>query len=113
MNRTIQDENLQRKKVRRIFVEKKKGYNAEAYWMYRDFRDFLGISGLEGVRVAYRYDITDLTDTEYADSVRAIFSESLADALYEEILPVGDDERSFAVEYRDSSTKRLIRPHNA
>ncbi|NLH95816.1 MAG: phosphoribosylformylglycinamidine synthase, partial [Clostridiaceae bacterium] len=99
MNRTIQDENLQRKKVRRIFVEKKKGYNAEAYWMYRDFRDFLGISGLEGVRVAYRYDITDLTDTEYADSVRAIFSESLADALYEEILPVGDDERAFAVEY--------------
>ncbi|HOQ06491.1 MAG TPA: phosphoribosylformylglycinamidine synthase, partial [Clostridiales bacterium] len=99
MNRTIQDENLQRRKVRRIFVEKKKGYNAEAYWMYRDFRDFLGISGLEGVRVVYRYDITDLTDSEYADSVKVIFSESLADAMYEETLPVGNDERAFAVEY--------------
>ena len=99
MNGIMQDENVQRKKVRRIFVEKKKGYNAEAYWMHRDFKDFLGICGLEAVRIAYRYDITGITDREYTDSIKVIFSESLADALYEESLPMNDNERAFAVEY--------------
>ena len=99
MNGIMQDENVQRKKVRRIFVEKKKGYNAEAYWMHRDFKDFLGICGLEAVRIAYRYDITGITDREYSDSIKVIFSESLADALYEEDLPMNENEIAFAVEY--------------
>lgn len=99
MNSFIQDENMQRKKVRRIFIEKRKAYDAEAHRMYRDFKGFLGVRNMEGVRVAYRYDITGITDKEYIDSKRIIFSESLTDVVYEETLPVSENERAFAVEY--------------
>jgi len=88
-----------RSKVRRIYVEKKKGCDIEAQNMYRDLKNNLGVAGLEGVRVINRYDITDISDEEYKTSRFIIFSEPPVDELYEDSIPFAADERVFAVEY--------------
>jgi phosphoribosylformylglycinamidine synthase len=89
----------QRSKVRRIFAEKKKGYDVEAQGLFRDLKSNLGISGLRDVRIINRYDITDLSEEEYAASRFVIFSEPPVDELYEETIEFAGDEKGFAVEY--------------
>jgi len=89
----------ERKKVRRIFAEKKEGYNIEARNLFIDFKNHLGITGLEGVRVINRYDISGISDEEYKASRYVIFSEPPVDYLYEENINFSHDEKVFAVEY--------------
>lgn len=86
-------------KVRRIFVQKRKGYDIEAQGLYRDLKNNLGINGLEDVRIINRYDITDITDAEYETSRYVIFAEPPVDQIYEENIDFASDERGFAVEY--------------
>jgi len=93
------DINSQRKRIRRVFAEKKKGYDIEAQGLYRDLKVNLGISELKGVRIINRYDITDITDTEYETAKNVIFSEPPVDYLYEENISFNPDEKAFAVEY--------------
>ncbi|MEW5922335.1 MAG: phosphoribosylformylglycinamidine synthase [Bacillota bacterium] len=85
--------------VRRIYVEKRKGYDIEAQSLFADLRENLGIKGLEGVRIINRYDIAGITDEEYSAARRIIFAEPPVDLVYDEALPLGDDERAFAVAY--------------
>lgn len=92
-------ETNQRSKVRRIFAEKKKGYDVEAQGLYRDLKGNLGISCLMDVRIINRYDITDISDEEYKASRYVIFAEPPVDELYEENIEFAPDERVFAVEY--------------
>jgi len=85
--------------VRRIFVEKKKGYDVAAQGLYTDLKENLGIRGLQGVRIIIRYDVEGISDTEY-DMVRnTIFAEPPVDLVYDEILPAESHERIFAIEY--------------
>lgn len=86
-------------KVRRIYVEKRKDFNIEAQIMYADLKDNLGINNLEGVRVINRYDLSGITDTEYARARTIVFAEPPVDVVYDEELPVDDNEKVFAVEY--------------
>jgi phosphoribosylformylglycinamidine synthase len=95
----VLDEGGQRKKVRRIFAEKKKGYDVEAQGIYRDLKTNLDLNGLEQVRVINRYDITDITDDEYMAARNVIFSEPPVDYVYEEDINLSDDERAFGIEY--------------
>ncbi len=99
MSKNKVDEVSQRNKVRRIFAEKKKGYDVEAQGIYRDLRSNLNMKGLENVRVINRYDITDITDDEFAASKNVIFSEPPVDYVYEENIELSPDERAFAIEY--------------
>ena len=85
--------------VRRIFVEKRKGYDIEAQELYSDLKENLGIKGLEAVRVVNRYDVAGITEEEYARARRIVFSEPPVDLVYDEVLPVDSEERAFAVEY--------------
>lgn len=85
--------------VRRIFVEKRKGYDIEAQELYSDLKENLGIKGLEAVRVVNRYDVAGITEEEYARARRIVFSEPPVDLVYDEALPVDSEERAFAVEY--------------
>jgi phosphoribosylformylglycinamidine synthase len=99
MNKSDMDVNAQRSRIRRIFAEKKKGYDIEAQGLYRDLKINLGIRGLSGVRIINRYDITDITDSEYESAKNIIFSEPPVDYLYEENVAFDTDETAFAVEY--------------
>lgn len=86
-------------KVRRILVEKKKGFDVEAQALYRDLKYNLGIKGLKYVRVINRYDVQGLSDEEYMACRNTIFSEPPVDVVYDEEFPLRDGEQAFAIEY--------------
>ena len=45
--------------VRRIFVEKKKGFDVEARSILEDLRENLSLDGLSEVRLINRYDVEE------------------------------------------------------
>ena len=61
--------------VRRIFVEKKYGFDVEAKGLYNEIHDHLRISEVEKVRVVYRYDIEGISEEIYLKAKTTIFSE--------------------------------------
>lgn len=85
--------------VKRIYVEKKSGYDIEAQGLYSDLIENLGIAGLQGLRVINRYDISGITDEEYAKSRPIIFAEPPLDLVYDEDLEIPSQDRVFAMEY--------------
>ncbi|MEY8762239.1 MULTISPECIES: phosphoribosylformylglycinamidine synthase [Clostridium] len=85
--------------VKRLFVEKKRGFDVEAQGFLRDIREGLNIHGLKDVRIVNRYDIENISDEEYEKSKYTIFSEKTVDNIYDEDLPVDENTRLFAVEY--------------
>ncbi|MCP4150690.1 MAG: phosphoribosylformylglycinamidine synthase, partial [bacterium] len=86
-------------KIKRIYVEKKKGFNGEAEGLLQDLRENLGINGLTGLRVLKRYDIAGIDEDEYLRARSTILAEPPVDMVYEESLDTGADERIIAVEY--------------
>jgi len=87
------------KDVRRIYVEKKKGFDIEAQSLYRDLKENLGIKGLEALRLLNRYDVSGISGEEYEKSRCTIFSEPPVDYAYDEELDIRDEDRVFAIEY--------------
>lgn len=85
--------------VRRIFVEKKKGFDVEAQGLCKDIRENLGISSLDSVRILNRYDMEGLDDELYKKSVYEVFSEPAIDSVYEEEADLSDADFTFATEY--------------
>lgn len=85
--------------AKRIYVEKKRGFDVEAHSFYNDLKENLGIKGLKGVRIVNRYDISGVSDEEYARARNTIFSEPPVDNVYDEMLEFGENERVFAMEY--------------
>lgn len=85
--------------VRRIFVEKKKGFDIEAKGLYRDLKYNLGISGLKALRIIVRYDVAGISDEDYEKARTTIFSEPPVDNIYDEELSFAADEKVFAIEY--------------
>jgi phosphoribosylformylglycinamidine synthase len=86
-------------KVRRIFVEKKKGFDVEAGSLYRDLKYNLGIGGLNSVRIVNRYDIEGISDEEFENSKRTIFSEPPVDEVFDEKIEISSGSRVIAIEY--------------
>ena len=85
--------------VKRIYVEKKPGYDIEAQGLYSDLSENLGIVGLEGLRVINRYDISGITDEEYIKSRPIIFAEPPLDLVFDEHLEIPAEDLVFAMEY--------------
>ena len=85
--------------VKRIFVEKREGFDVEAKGLFADLRDNLGISGITSLRLVCRYDVAGLSDEDFERAKITIFSEPNVDMVYDEELPVAENEYAFAVEY--------------
>ena len=85
--------------VRRVFVEKRKGFDVPAAHLFEDIRETLEIDGLQSLRLFQRYDIEGLSDEEYNAIKDIVFSEPPVDVLYEETLPAIGSAEVFAVEY--------------
>ena len=83
--------------VYRVYVEKRPGFDVEAQSLRRDLTAFLGIQGLERIRLLNRYDVEGIDDELFDKSVRTIFSEPQLDDVYFD-LP-DDGARAFAVTY--------------
>ena len=86
------------KDVRRVFVEKKPGFDVQGVHMLHDLRENLGLPGLRSVRVINRYDMAGVDDTTYAQARVTIFAEPNVDSIYDEELPLPPGTRHFAIE---------------
>jgi phosphoribosylformylglycinamidine synthase len=85
--------------VRRIFVEKKAGFDVFAQGLLHDFKNNLRLNTLKSVRVLNRYDIEGITDQQYREARDVVFAELPVDIVYEESVPLQSTETLFAVEY--------------
>lgn len=85
--------------IKRIFVEKKPGFDVEAQKMKQDLTENLLLSGVTNVRVINRYDVEGITDEEYAAARNLIFSEPPVDVAMDEAIDLPQNARTFAVEY--------------
>ncbi|MDR1573930.1 MAG: phosphoribosylformylglycinamidine synthase, partial [Clostridiales Family XIII bacterium] len=105
--------------VRRLYVEKKEGFDTEARALYRALTENLHIAGLTRLRALNRYDVEGIDEETYETAKRNVFSEPAADLVFEEEAPLGG-AFAFGVEYlpgqydqrADSAAKciRLIEP---
>ena len=86
--------------VRRIYVEKKTGFDVEAKALFDDVKENLHLDALKGVRILNRYDVDGIDDDTYESAKYTVFAEAAIDTIYEENLPADVNELvHFAVEY--------------
>ena len=88
-----------KQKVRRIYVEKKKGLDVEAQHLLADLRENLGMKVLTNLRIVNRYDIQGIDEEAYQKARNTIFSEPPVDEVMDEELTIAENTRYFAVEY--------------
>lgn len=84
--------------VKRLFVEKRPGFDVEARHMLADLRENLGIAALEAVRVVNRYDLEGVDEADFDRASRTILSEPNVDTV-SAALSVEPGWRVFATEY--------------
>ncbi|MBR3040038.1 MAG: phosphoribosylformylglycinamidine synthase [Lachnospiraceae bacterium] len=85
--------------VKRVFVEKKDAFASAAHELQHDLKSYLGIKGIESVRVFIRYDVENISEEIYKKACKTVFSEPPVDLLYEETIPGIENDRVFGVEY--------------
>lgn len=85
--------------VRRIFVEKREGFNVEALELLKDIKENLSIKQLYSIRILNRYDISGISDEEFQNAKKIIFSEPVTDNIFDEKIEIRDKDNVFAVEY--------------
>ena len=101
--------------IRRIYIERKSGFDAEAKGLLDQCVNLLGIKKLEHIRILNRYDIQGMDDSIYAVAKYGIFAEIQTDTVYEEEFDAKDAAYVFAYEFlpgqydqRADSTEQCI-----
>jgi len=84
--------------IRRVYVEKREGFDVEAMHMLHEIRESLEIAGLESVRILNRYDFTCKDVESFGEIVNKILSEPNVDIVHNADLPQFDG-KALAVEY--------------
>ena len=82
-------------KVKRIYVEKRKGFDIAAKQACEDFRTILGKTNIKFVRILARYDIQNISDEDFEAAAGTVFSEPAIDTLSIGSFDIGNDELSF------------------
>ncbi len=85
--------------VKRVFVEKRPGFDVEADNLTADIQKSLGLTSVEKVRIINRYDISGIEGEDFEKAKKTILSETNADFVYDEELPEDKEYRIFAMEY--------------
>ena len=83
----------------RIYVERKSGFENEATRIKQELVEFLGISGITGVRYLNRYDIENCTEEVVREASQRIFSEAQSDFCFFESIPLEENDVIIAWEY--------------
>jgi len=83
--------------VYRVFVEKREGLATEAAGLLSQCRGFLGIAGLEQVRILNRYDVEGIDEALFRYACTTVFSEPQLDLISDSLSAEGASE-VFAVE---------------
>ncbi|MDD3260886.1 MAG: phosphoribosylformylglycinamidine synthase, partial [Oscillospiraceae bacterium] len=84
--------------VSRVFVEKKPSFDVEAQHIREDLVQNLGLSSITALRLINRYDVSGLSEAEFAKARDTILSEPNQDIVYEETCPLAGWQ-AFAMEY--------------
>lgn len=77
------------KMVRRLFVEKKQGFDVEASKLFDDIKSTLHIDGLKNIRVINRYDMDGIDEEVFENVKFTVFAEPAIDITYEEEVEFG------------------------
>ena len=85
-------------KVIRIFVERESGFDVQAKLLLKEFRDFLGVKSLSGLRLVHRYDLA-LKEQDLPLIREQLFPETVADEIHYEVLPQEPTDRVLIKEY--------------
>ena len=85
--------------VRRVYCEKKAGFNGAARDLLHEIRHYFGVAGVEEVRILIRYDVENISDEIFEKACTVVFSEPPVDELYREDFPRKEQDRVFSVEY--------------
>ena len=86
--------------VKRIYVEKKKGFDVEAQGLFEDVKSNLHMDNLAGVRIVNRYDVEGVEDEIFEMSKETVFAEPTIDNIYgEDFIDSLGAANYFAVEY--------------
>jgi phosphoribosylformylglycinamidine synthase len=84
--------------VYRLYVEKKEGFRTRESALAAEIREFLGVSGLSGIRIVKRYDVQGIDRELFGRCRQTVFSEVPVDRVYD-TLTVPDGTVAFAVAY--------------
>ena len=85
--------------VKRIYVEKKASFAVKARELEEELKGYMGIDGLEQVRIFIRYDVENLSDAVFEKACKGIFAEPPVDDLYYEKIEMPQNSRCFSVEF--------------
>ena len=85
--------------VKRVYVEKKSGFDVQAKELKHEIRSYLGIKDVDSVRVLIRYDVENVSDETFEKACNGIFSEPPVDTLYKEEFPAEEGSKVFSVEF--------------
>jgi phosphoribosylformylglycinamidine synthase len=85
--------------VKRIFAEKRPGFDVEALALLKDLQENVGLTGLRRLRLINRYDVAGIDEGEYVLAREIVFAEPPADQIYDETIDLTDADRVFAMEY--------------
>lgn len=73
--------------VRRVFVEKKAGFDVEAVALAKDLRENLGLETLKQVRIFNRYDVEGIEEAQFLQFCEQVFAEPAVDTFSLEEMP--------------------------
>ena len=65
--------------VRRIYVEKKDAFAVKAKELQEDLKNYLGMTGIDKVRVLIRYDVENISEETFQKACKTVFSEPPVD----------------------------------
>ncbi|GHU49539.1 phosphoribosylformylglycinamidine synthase [Clostridia bacterium] len=85
--------------VRRIYVEKKRGFDVEASTLLKEITENLHLTDVSALRLFNRYDIENIDDETLNSVVYSVFSDPAVDQVYEGEIPFKETYNVFGVEY--------------
>ncbi|MBV1758245.1 MAG: phosphoribosylformylglycinamidine synthase, partial [Dethiosulfatibacter sp.] len=83
--------------VKRVYVEKKPGFDVEGQHLLNDLINNLNIANITKVKIINRYDVSNISDDLFQKSIYSVFSESNQDFAYINKIELG--KFAFGVEY--------------
>ena len=87
------------KMVKRIFVQKREGFDVEAKGILNDLRENLNIKNLNNLKILNRYDVEGISDEVFKKAKNTIFSEPQVDICFEDEYKAEKGDIVFGVEF--------------
>lgn len=85
--------------VKRIYVQKKPGFDIEAKGLLQDLKENLLLNELEDLIILNRYDVEGIDDEIFEKAKNTVFSEPQVDICFDEEYPFKKEDKAFGVEY--------------